>query len=107
MNVFAIASECQPDDVINPRAKSQTETVVQLVLSLALGVSAFIGFCVRPRSFCMNFLGPLLLTCVAADPATEMERIIRCAKAPNRGCERPARLARLLLWLDSGALSNN
>lgn len=38
--------KCEPYDPTDP-ANGQKQIYVQLVLSLALGVSAFLGFCVR------------------------------------------------------------
>ncbi|TAQ83945.1 hypothetical protein B7494_g7730 [Chlorociboria aeruginascens] len=46
---FRIAEECRPQNPTDP-ANGQNQVLVQLVLSLALGVSAFFGFCcLRPR----------------------------------------------------------
>jgi hypothetical protein len=39
------AKKCTPIDPTDP-ANGQQDIYVQLVLSLALGVSAFVGFCV-------------------------------------------------------------
>lgn len=45
--------QCNPEDYIKPPSKTQKDLEVQLVLSLILGVSALIAFCVswriRPR----------------------------------------------------------
>ncbi len=46
-----MAKECPTIDPTDPRAHSQGGIYVQLVLSLALGVSAFFGFCVSSLAF--------------------------------------------------------
>jgi hypothetical protein len=46
MDVFAKPDECQNDDVVGPGNGKQKDTIVQLVISLALGLSSFIIFCV-------------------------------------------------------------
>lgn len=50
MHIFGDADdpdkeECLPDNIVGPGTK---DTQVQLVISLALGLSAFLAFCVRP-----------------------------------------------------------
>jgi hypothetical protein len=51
MDTFAlsVAKKCDKYDPTDPR-KQQGSIYVQLVLSLALGVSAFVGFCVSLTS---------------------------------------------------------
>ncbi|KAH6671090.1 hypothetical protein B0J14DRAFT_564777 [Halenospora varia] len=49
MSAHTMAEKCTPYDPTNPN-NSQQQVLVQLVLSLALGASAFLGFCIlRPR----------------------------------------------------------
>ncbi|OBT48734.1 hypothetical protein VE00_00756 [Pseudogymnoascus sp. WSF 3629] len=49
VSLFSSLEECQGDDVISPKA-NEKDIYVQLVISMALGVSSFIAFCLlRPR----------------------------------------------------------
>lgn len=45
MSDFAINKECKHVDVTDPH-NGEKEIYVQLVLALALGISAFVAFCV-------------------------------------------------------------
>jgi hypothetical protein len=45
VSLFSSLEECQGDDVISPKA-NEKDIYVQLVISMALGVSSFIAFCV-------------------------------------------------------------
>lgn len=65
------------NDPIGYKGK-QRPTTLQIEFSLALGISAFLTFCVSPRSGCQGGV-------VADDMAdivseTEMERIVCCKK---------------------------
>lgn len=44
----AVPDQCNREDYITPDRKNEKDLEVQLVLSLVLGVSAFVTFCVRP-----------------------------------------------------------
>lgn len=44
-SIFSSLKECQGEDVITPKGTGK-DIYVQLVLSMALGVSSFIAFCV-------------------------------------------------------------
>ncbi|KFZ00202.1 hypothetical protein V500_01127 [Pseudogymnoascus sp. VKM F-4518 (FW-2643)] len=49
VSLFSSLEECQGDDVISPKA-NEKDIYVQLVISMTLGVSSFIAFCLlRPR----------------------------------------------------------
>lgn len=49
MDIFGGLEDCKGYDPTNPYSQDNTDTIVQLVISLALGVSSFIAFCVsRP-----------------------------------------------------------
>lgn len=45
VSLFSSLEECQGDDVISPKA-NEKDIYVQLVISMTLGVSSFIAFCV-------------------------------------------------------------
>lgn len=45
MDILRTLDECKGDDVTDPR-NGQKDTPVQLVISLAIGLSSFIAFCV-------------------------------------------------------------
>jgi hypothetical protein len=49
MGDLNVAKECPKVDPTDP-TKDQKQIYVQLVLSLALGISAFLGFCVSRES---------------------------------------------------------
>lgn len=78
MNTLKNATEKCEYDALDP-TNGQKDTVVQLVLSLALGVSAFIGFCVSRRR--KQSSQPEIL--IHLDIAAKMEVIIRCSKATD------------------------
>jgi hypothetical protein len=81
---FTVANKtCETYDPTDPK-NSQQDIYVQLVLSLALGLSAFLGFCV---SAIVQHLCALLTTVVSS---AKMERTIRCAQeAERRSCITP------------------
>lgn len=45
LSIFSALAGCQGDDVVSPKG-TEKDIYVQLVISLALGVSSFIAFCV-------------------------------------------------------------
>ncbi|KAL3417820.1 hypothetical protein PVAG01_10830 [Phlyctema vagabunda] len=50
MNSFGADKKCSKVNPTDPTAQEPTDIIVQIVLSLALGLSAFLGFCfLRPR----------------------------------------------------------
>lgn len=74
---------CRKIDPTNPHATGQNEIYVQLVLSLALGISAFFAFCVglpRLRQVCR------VLTATVSSSA--MEEPICCTEEADRICKR-------------------
>jgi hypothetical protein len=46
MDIFGGLEDCMGDDPTRPYSASDKDTIVQLVISLALGLSSFIAFCV-------------------------------------------------------------
>jgi hypothetical protein len=50
MDIMGGIEKCKGDDVVDPRKSDQTDTAVQLAISLAVGLSSFIAFCVRDIS---------------------------------------------------------
>lgn len=48
VSLFSSLEGCQDDDVISPKA-NEKDIYVQLVISMGLGVSSFIAFCVGFR----------------------------------------------------------
>lgn len=46
VHLFGSVPGCKGDDVISPKA-NEKDIYVQLVISMALGVSSFVAFCVR------------------------------------------------------------
>ena len=92
--------ECPVDQWVGPGEK---DTWVQLVISLTLGLSAFLAFCVclglgpvrlRPHGFRLLMLTTHL---PAADAAAAMEIVVCSTKATIRSSYRLARPARQLL----------
>jgi hypothetical protein len=82
MDIFTISDECWNDDVVDPSKGKQKDTIVQLVISLALGLSSFIIFCV---SYLIVFYVRLSHTVpTISDLETEMEELIYRAKATDR-----------------------
>ena len=92
---------CDPRDIARPGSKNTQDLEVQLVLSLALGVSALVAFCVCYAS--------LFARCSAeadsvVDTASAMAVAVRCAQEAPRSQDRLAGAVRLFLWLDSKAV---
>ncbi len=50
LGIFGL-EECRGDDITDPSSGGQKDIIVQLVISFALGLSSFIGFCVSSRHF--------------------------------------------------------
>ncbi len=96
----AVAKKCDQYDPTDP-AKGQGPIYVQLVLSLALGLSDFFGFCVSLASI---FTHRNVL--IELDSSAEMEIPICCAQAADRRCNCFTRLARHILWMDTSAVQN-
>jgi len=46
MNIFGGLEDCKGSDPTNPHSQNNKATIVQLVISLTLGLSSFIAFCV-------------------------------------------------------------
>jgi hypothetical protein len=82
MDIFAIPDECWNDDVIDPSKGKQKDTIVQLVISLALGLSSFVVFCVSYLVVFYVMLSHTVLTVSGLE--TEMEELICRAKATER-----------------------
>jgi hypothetical protein len=104
MDIFAIPDECQNDDVVDPNKSNQKDTIVQLTISLALGLSCFIAFCVSHLLF---QTGPMKKVLITSDLETEVEKLICCAEAAGRCCRRFARVARHLRWMDTSFISSH
>lgn len=60
------------------QTKEQRDLYTQFVISLALGLGAFLSFCVRLQRMGVHSI--LIANC-PADPSTEVDGAIRCAKA--------------------------
>jgi hypothetical protein len=60
-------------------APGNTDIFVQLVLSFALGISAFIAFCVSPQDTLCCF--GRAHTMISLDPSPTMENTLRSKKA--------------------------
>jgi hypothetical protein len=73
MDIFRALDKCKGDDVVDPRKQGQTDTPVQLVISLAIGLSSFIAFCVGGIAKRIIKLYYLL---TAADTSATMEEAI-------------------------------
>jgi hypothetical protein len=73
--------ECPKPDLSDPTI-GQNQIYVQVVLSLALGASAFFCFCVSLVA--NNFNYGSILTCI--DPPPKMEESLWCPKKTVRRC---------------------
>jgi hypothetical protein len=82
----------------NPRDK-----VIQIYISVGLGVVAFLGFCVRPDLFSHVF--GVLADISEAAPSTMERPLCRTKEAEPPG-HRPPRASRQLLRLDSTAMED-
>lgn len=84
LSVFSSLDGCKDDDdVVSPSA-GEKDIYVQLVISLALGVSSFIAFCVGFETLLTPVrLNLLIIIAVITSP---MERPLCCPKTPNRCC---------------------
>lgn len=56
MDIFGGLGDCKGDDQTNPLSQDNKATIVQLVISLALGVSSFIAFCVSSVRIQLSYL---------------------------------------------------
>ena len=83
---------------------NQRDLETQAVISVALGLSAFLTFCVKyaqQRSLQVY----LLISHKLAGFATKMDRSLRCAKETKGCCLEAARSAEYILWMDACSLS--
>lgn len=101
-----MAENCTVSDPTDP-ANGQKDVYVQLVLSLALGVSAFVAFCVRITKPIGRVRFTLLLMLISTDSAPEMERPVCRAKDAVGCCISSTRPPRYLLWLDACAIQGD
>lgn len=100
----AIAKKCDRVDPTDPM-KSQGPLYVQLVLSLALGVSAFFGFCVSLPASLQHVVYRSLLIKLVSSP--EMEELVRRSEAAHKCCRRFARPPGHIFWVDASALQDH
>lgn len=97
---------CSGDDYVQP---DSVDTTVQLVISLALGFSAFLAFCVRAPFFSPSTRrkgGFMVLTSgpVPVDSPAAMEIPLRSEKAAARHLRCATHPSRQLPGLDPGAV---
>jgi hypothetical protein len=101
-NMAENCTASNPTDI----ASGQKDVYVQLVLSLALGISAFVAFCVSvTKSHRTGAFGVYIL--IFTDSPSEMEKpLCRAKEAVGCGIS-SARVARHLLWLDACAIQGD
>lgn len=103
-SIFSPLEDCHGDDAVSPSA-GQKDIYVQLVLSLGLGVSSFVAFCVSPGGGGVAILAEGLTIDAAVAPALEGAV---CGKEATDGCcGDAARAAGWVLWVDAGAVSGD
>lgn len=97
--------ECDGRNAIEPGAqRSSQDFKVQLVLSLILGVSALITFCVSVRVH--RSLRQQITDCRYADNSSEMAVALLGTQAPPRPSCRPTQVDELVLRMDTAVVSN-
>lgn len=73
--------KCDGHDAIRPGNK---DIYVQLVISLILGLSAFVFFCVNIALLFWRLLSGCLIRWLCTVPTTTMAHPLRCPKAAQR-----------------------
>jgi len=91
-------------DRYNPADPSngRSDIYVQLVLSFALGASAFIGFCV---SFHLEYRNSICLIRLVSSPT--MENPLCSTEEADRCCSHSARATRQLLRMDARSVQGD
>jgi len=82
----------------------QRDLYTQFVISCALGLSAFLAFCVCSS---VSILMLHLLTSLAVDPATKMDRALCCATTTTKCCFAATGASGYPFRLDSSSSSNH
>lgn len=82
--------------------KSSNDTVFQLVLSIALGVSCFLAFCVSSSNVIWYTTVFTLL-----GPPSKMVQPLRCAKKKETRGQRTSRSSEHTLWLDASTMAGH
>lgn len=105
MEAYGIPQDCPSgDDAVRPGKKN---VYVQLVLSLALGLSAFVAFCVSFGAVFLKIGQASLIVCPPVDPTAPMEDSIQREKTAPGSPHWPARAPRQLLGMDSCTLQGD
>lgn len=104
MEAAANKTQCDWEDP-SPQSKGPKDLQVQLVLSLILGISAFVTFCVR----ILYFDPPALLhkAYQRLDSSPAMAVAVPRSQAPTARADGPSDSTEYLLWVDSKGVQDN